>query len=835
MEFVAHRRERDGAIQNLWDHLEGTSFLAAQFASKIGLDKHGELIGLLHDLGKATVEFDHYIRSATGLIDPDEDDYVDATSQKGKIDHSSAGAQVINNYFNNQGNDCLFVLQILSLVIASHHSGIIDCLTPDGEDNFSKRMNKAEQKTRITEAQLNLDNNIKSKIDKLLTCDNLVEQLNQKLKSLHENNDSKESYMLKTGLLVRFLFSCLIDADRIDTADFEFPEKALYRNQGNCIDWSVLLERLNLYLAELKKKNLEGIVQVDNTDQFTVVNKLREEISNHCFNFADRPKGLYQLTVPTGGGKTLSSLRFALNHANKHSMDRIFYIIPYTSIIDQNANTVREILESRSEQEAYLNKIVLEHHSNLTPEKENIQQKLLAENWDAPVVFTTMVQFLEALFGYSTRSARRMHQLANAVIIFDEIQTLPIRCVHLFNIAVRFLIQACGSTVVLCTATQPLLDRVNPATRALQITSNQQMVPDVKRLFKELKRVEVFDQRKIGGWATIDIGNLVEKELCETGSVLVVVNTKKGAINLFREISRNQTAKTYHLSTNMCPAHRLDVLSNIKKCLLNREPVICVSTQLIEAGVDIDFGSVIRYLAGLDSIAQAAGRCNRNGTRTMPGRVFIVNPKEENLDKLEDIRIARDKAERVLDEYQTNPKQFDQDILSTKAMERYYQYYFYERKEEMCYKVSSSCGIGRLDNLFELLSTNKLSVQAYQRVNNKCTPHIAMRQSFMTAGKIFQAIDAPTRGVVVPYTKEGESIINELCVTKIIEKQFRLIKKAQRYSVNIFPYLFEKLAKQGVIREVQKGSNIFYLDKHYYSYDFGIDETPVKEMELLNI
>jgi CRISPR-associated endonuclease/helicase Cas3 len=348
----------------------------------------------------------------------------------------------------------------------------------------------------------------------------------------------------------------------------------------------------------------------------------------------------------------------------------------------------------------------------------------------------------------------------------------------------------------------------------------------------EQRQVEVFDRRKVGGWTDREVAGLAEQELNETGSVLIVVNTKKAAVNLFQKLKNHPKDEVFHLSTNMCPVHRMKVLDSIKKCLPDEKLVICISTQLIEAGVDIDFGSVIRYLAGLDSIAQAAGRCNRNGARPKPGRVFIVNPKEENLDKLKDIKIGRDKAERVLDEFRDDPTQFDGDILGLKAMERYYHYYFYDRKEEMCYKICSNSVVGRSDNLFDLLSINPLSVNEYQRINAS-SPRVLLRQSFMTAAKAFQAIDSPTRGVIVPYMTEGERIINELRASINLEKQYKLLKEAQRYSVNVYHYALDKLAKQQIIREVQKGTGVFYLDKQYYSDTYGMSESPVNEMEIL--
>lgn len=798
--------------------------MAGEFASKIGLGKHGELLGLLHDLGKATQEFYQYIGSAVGLIDSDEDDYIDATGKKGKIDHSTAGAQVVYSNFSDKGHAGLIASQILSIAIASHHSGLIDTLATDGVDNFTRRINKSDEKTRTNEALSNLNDEIRCKIDELLSDSLIISQLRQKLLSLQEKNDSKETLTFKMGLLTRFLFSCLIDADRLNTANFEFSQGIELRNEGSYISWLVLIEKLDSYLSKFVSLKDENI-------QRRKVNAIRQDVSNQCFMFSSKPKGLYQLTVPTGGGKTLASLRFALNHANKHRMDRIFYIIPYTSIIDQNAETAREVFEDKTGERKLINDIILEHHSNLTPDEENTKHRLLSENWDTPLIFTTMVQFLEVLFGPSTRSARRMHQLANSVIIFDEIQTLPIKCVHLFNMAIRFLVQSCGSTVVLCTATQPLLNEVKPKERALHITTDQQMISDVHKLFKELKRVEVYDQSKIGGWTYPDLIKLIDQEINETGSVLVIVNTKKSARELFQQVKRHVTAKSFHLSTHMCPAHRIEVLKDIRKCLGTKVPVICISTQLIEAGVDVDFGSVIRYLAGLDSITQAAGRCNRNGARPQSGRVFIVNPQEENLDRLIDIKEGRDIAERILDEYKAYPEKFGGDLLNPKAMERYYQYYFFKRADIMNYPIGSNPVIGRSDNLFELLSTNTKSVQEFYRINQS-HPRLLLRQSFMAAAKSFEVIDAPTRGVIVPY-KDGAGIIADLCGADNLEKQYKLLKRAQIYSINIFPNMFDRLFMKRIIHEVQKDAGIFYLDRQYYSDDSGMSASAVSEMEVL--
>ncbi len=823
-EFIAHRREKDGEPQSLHSHLSRTAILSGQFAAKIGLKDAGRIIGLLHDLGKGSKDFQNYIQSATGQTDPDADGYVDVEEQKGKIDHSSAGAQFIYLVLSKKGSEGIIAAQFLSLCIASHHSGLIDCLSPSGEDNFTRRMEKSKGKTHLDEILSYLSETEKRKLTELISNDKVAVQVLEKIKSLMEKNDSKETLMFKYGLLVRFLFSCLIDADRLNTADFEFPRNVKVRNYGKYCSWDISLERFNKKLREFET-NVEK----------NEVDMLRDEVSMECFNFSTKPKGLYQLTVPTGGGKTLSSLRFALNHAKHHKMDRIFYVIPFTSIIDQNADEVKKILEDKNNDGKYLDKIVLEHHSNLTPEEETKRQNLLSENWDAPIVFTTQVQLLETLFGSGTRSVRRMHQLTNSIIIFDEVQTIPVRCVYMFNIALRFLVNNCSATIVLCTATQPLLDKIEPIQRSLSITQEQKIIRNEKELFRKLKRVEVFDKRReIGGWAVDEVANLAKQELKETGSVLIVVNKKESARSLYQKLSEEEPTKAFHLSTNMCPAHRLNVLRTVKERLEKKRLVICISTQLIEAGVDIDFGTVIRYMAGLDSIAQAAGRCNRNGKREKYGRIYIVNPQDENLDSLKDIKTGAECAERFLRDYDRSPDDFENDRIGLKAMEQFYTYYFYNRKGQMDYPITSNCKeIGRDDNLFNLLSLNNFSIQAFQRINKNNLPSIPLKQSFQSAAKAFYAIDSFTRGVIVPFGKEGEDIINELCDAEMLEKQYKLLKSAQRYSVNLFPNDFEEMEKKKAIREVQKDSGIYYIDYQYYSNEFGWSKEIVTEMKNL--
>lgn len=817
--FVAHYRQSDGTPQSVMEHLENVSALARSFAGKIGLPSLGELIGLLHDVGKYSDVFQVYLLSAVGKLNPDDDEYVDSEGMRGKIDHSSAGAQYVWEALQNKDHLQRIAGQIMSICIASHHSGLLDCLSSDGTDTFSKRIAKPNDKTHLDEVRIKIEESIQSRISEILASTAIEKELRQRLELLWNSEQSREIREFMLGLLVRFIFSALIDADRLNSADFENIIAANARYNGYYPEWNVLIEKLEAHLACFKARN-----QVD---------EIRSEISASCLNFASREKGLFQLTVPTGGGKTLASLRFALHHAKHRKMDCIIYVVPYTTIIDQNAKVVRSIFENTEHQPVTSGKqIVLEHHSNLTPEIDTWQSKILSENWDAPIIYTTMVQFLETLFAAGTRGARRMHHLANAVIIFDEIQTIPIRTVHLFNNAINFLVGQCGSTVVFCTATQPLLDEVDARKGAVQLSVNHQIMADVGKLFKNLRRVEVDDKRKAGGWTKDEVAEEAQQELKCAGSVLVIVNTKAQAREIYQRC-KQITEEVFHLSTSMCPAHRIDVLGKVKECLNpdNPKPVICVSTQLIEAGVDVDFDSVIRYLAGLDSIAQAAGRCNRNGL-SKTGRVVVVNPTNENLDKLPEIRIAKEKAERVLDEYRNDPTSLGNDLISPDAMTLYYRYQFFDRAHEMAYPVSFK-EVGRNDTLLSMLSTNDLSINAYKRKNNTAPP-LHLRQSFKTAAEAFKVIDAPTESVVVPYGEEGKRIIAELLSSAgQFEKKYKLIKQAQRYSVNMFLHEIARLKDMRRIHESLKGSGIMYLDSQHYSNEFGASVEQVGLMEAL--
>jgi CRISPR-associated endonuclease/helicase Cas3 len=420
--------------------------------------------------------------------------------------------------------------------------------------------------------------------------------------------------------------------------------------------------------------------------------------------------------------------------------------------------------------------------------------------------------------------------MARSILIFDEIQTLPVRCVHLVNNALNFLVEQCGSSIVLCTATQPLLDGVDPGKGALRLASASSIIPDEQLLFEALRRVEIEDLRKPGGWKFEEIAQFATRQVEENGNCLVILNTKDAAKRTFNAIpSTAAPDAVFHLSTMMCPSHRRATFREITQRLQQRLPVLCVSTQLIEAGVDIDFASVIRSLAGLDSIAQAAGRCNRNGLRTA-GRVHLVDAADENLKRLTDIRHGRDVALWLLDNYRENPDRYPAGLFGPDAIREYYQRYFFRRSDEMSYPLSPE-KLGYATSLLDLLSRN--TTGAGQAASTKAfSADSPFRQAFMSAAESFQAIDSATIGVIVPYGDEGRETINALCAAPV-ERQLPLLRKAQQFTVNVFQHVIAELGRLQAIYPIQQGSDTYYLDHRYYDDRFGLTVEPVRGLETL--
>jgi len=792
---IGHIHNGNQKIETLFEHLEKTSILAGKYCEKIDIGALGEFTGFIHDIGKADLGFTAYILQENGILPEELYQY----RFQNRNDHSTMSGQFIN-----QIDIPMSLKKILAEVCMSHHTGLINYIHDDGSitSDYEKRIKKDISYEKVLDS---LGNDIYEKIDELIKSS----ALNDEFKSVYDGIQSNivsdkdnrgRQFML--ALLTKFIFSCLCDADRNATAAF-MNEEPFENHLPRKMDWSHLNIIFENFIAEFKND--------------TPINKIRSEISRECFEAADADKGeILVLNVPTGGGKTLSTLRFALNHVLRNDMDRIIYVLPYTSIIEQNAAVVRDILDKDNEGD-----IVLECHSNLSTDEETEITRLLAQNWNAPIVFTTMVQFLESIFSGNIRSNRRMHNLANSVIIFDEVQCVPGKCIYMFNEFIRFITKIGKSTAVLCTATQPLLNDV-PAdrdgiNRSLEIAEQNNIIPARSKLSERLKRVEIIDERKLGKWSDEEIIELALHENVQ--SVLIIVNTKSCANALYELIKGNDECESVYLSTNMYPEHRKKVIGNLKEKLgENTKKIICISTQLIEAGVDIDFDCVIRSLAGMDSIAQAAGRCNRNGLINGFGRVHIVNSKSENLSRLQDIKRGQQSTIRILDMYKTSPEKLDNNLLGHKAISKYFEFLYCDLHgantkhfEYLSDKSDST--------LFELLSINKKNVKQYIRENGK-TFNPRMVQSFMTAGRLFNVIDSTARGVIVQHG-EGKSLINELVSEENPKEISALLRRAQSHSINVFPYKFDSLLNNGIYK-INENLDAYYLCESLYDETIGL-------------
>ena len=718
--------------------------------------------------------------------------------------------------------------QIASVCIASHHSGMIDCLSSIGDiDLFERRMRKDVNLNHVIRQMerevLNQANPFDWKmLSGLMRIIFEIYQLESKskvdLESKLKDGKTRRVYFA-CGIVARMLFSCLIDADRTNTSDFEYFGNKYCRNYGKFPKWDILTQRFEKYISGLEEKS--------------PIDKIRQDISDQCLNASHREKGIFTLTVPTGGGKTLSSMRFALNHANKHGHSRIIYVVPFTTIIDQNADVIRSILEKGK-----FSSVVLEHHCNLVEEKYTSTMRTLAENWDVPIVYTTMVRFLESLFSSGTREVRRTHCLANSIIVFDEIQSIPVKTVHMFCNAVNTFLNHFGCTVVMCTATQPILERVEPAKGRLNITKECEIVQNVNSVFDSLKRVEIINKVRKEKWTSSDIAVQACENVSNYENCLVITNTKKAALEIYEECKALANCQVFHLSTNMCPNHRMDILERVylhigKNGLppKDKQPIICVSTQLIEAGIDIDFGSIIRQTAGIDSIAQAAGRCNRNG-RMKSGVVMLVNSEDKGLSYLPDIMAGKNITECLLEEiYHSDP--LDQtksflfgpsvvglDITHPSVIEKYFEHYFYQRSGEMSYPVSTEKH-HRNDDLLDMLAHNPKAMGEHKRIHGKIPQSSKLLQSFKSANDMFRVFPENTFHIVVPYDNAPDVIEKIRSQEDPSGIKGSLMQQAQRYSVSVFDNELKKLKDVGAIEE-QHG--MMFLDKKFYNDEYGLDK-----------
>ncbi len=797
--MIAHIRKSDWKIQDVQEHLNSVAEIAREHGKKCHFSSCAELSGLLHDMGKNTVAFSNYIeRAVKETGEPLE-----------KIDHSTAGAKYLYEmyYIENPKSQDNFMqsltVELIGMVILSHHSGLQNFVQLDGtQSDFFRRVCNSELPyyKEVRTEFLKISSN-KARVDKLFY--EAVEEMKafsmrvaQLFQTYEKGNATPYLYF---SLAMKFVFSCLIDADRTDTRRFEEN------------DVSELFTSNEKFFKESYSHLMEQVekwAQGDNAKK--PINQLRADMSEQCDKLAEQPSNIYQLSIPTGGGKTYASLRYGLKHAYLTGKERIIYVVPFTTILEQNADEVRKIIKNEDR--------VLEHHANVIDDAEqeidtdyyqNLELKkmqLARDNWDHPIIFTTMVQFLDTFYAKGTRKSRRLHNLTNAVIIFDEVQSVPVKHISLFNTAVNYLHHIGNSSVVLCTATQPSLTKTD---YPIMMPTNAEMIQDLSNVVKAFERVNIVNKVEKEGWDAEKISDFTLKELENQQSILLILNTKKAVLNVYQKLKETPNVNVYHLSTSMCPAHRKEILDEVREKLNEKkEKVICISTQLIEAGVDISFQTVIRSLSGIDSIAQAAGRCNRHA-EVDKGKVYIIQSKDEVLTKLPELQLGQEVTEEDI----LSREQFASDLLSPKAIQTYFDYYLSKAKRKI--KMSEkNLGV----ELIELLNLS----QKYYDAMPQTLPKNIMRTMYKTIESHFQVIEAPTTAILVPY-EEGKELIQRLNedFDDYDELNF-YIKKAQQYSVNVYHHTLRHLADEGLLVSLYNDS-IYALRDGAYDSQYGLE------------
>ncbi|MBU5673277.1 CRISPR-associated helicase Cas3' [Paenibacillus brevis] len=758
MLFYAHSTNRKDKSdwQLLLTHLKQVAEEAGEFAKKFKAWEWGWVAGLLHDLGKYSLQFQ---KRLDGSSIP--------------VEHALAGALELlkRNTDDKTGPQA----RLLAYIIAGHHAGLADYQS-DKDSALVHRLEREPAPYDAAFAEITIPD---------------VPMKFPLVSGLHTG--------LQISLFVRMIFSCLVDADSLNTEGFCDPVRSKLRGK--------LFEH-DLFWAKFQHHRELKFANVDRT---TEINLLREELYQECLSQATEIRGIFKLSLPTGAGKTLISFGFGLEHAKRAKFERLIYVIPFVSIIEQNSGEFRDILGSE---------YVLEHHSNYQHEKarEKLTEKdidalkLAEENWDMPVVVTTNVQFFESLFSSKRSRARKLHNIANSMIILDEAQLMmggffkP--CLYVLDELVRNY----GCSVMICTATQP------PISSILDKTAIKEIVADPTKRYKQFERVNL---NFIGKCSWKDIATrIVEGE----PQSLCIVNTRGNALNLYSSLKKSyKPDELYHLSARMTPKHRSYILSIVRQRLLDHLPCILISTQLIEAGVDVDFPVVFREIAGLDSIAQAAGRCNRNGLREkgglkVHGDVFVFEPEQEyrkNDWLYNDISAAKAQLLRCK-VHNLNP-------LSQEVIDAYYQHLYF-------YKSQGDTADSEAHDKEGILSLLNKEWRGFSF-------------PFAEVSQKFKLIDDKMRPIVIPYIveddlesqKQWNELLNKLQNSPLVGRE--LYRKLQPYTVQVYPHEFNALLDGGELDEVR--TDIFILRRPIQWYDKSSGLVPYSRdialQEILNI
>ena len=715
--------------QTLQSHSVNVGEMAAEFAQVFGAQEIACQTGQLHDLGKYSEPFDRRLHGGPS------------------VDHATAGAKIAVERWGN------VIGKLMAFCIAGHHAGLAN---GNGEGD-----NRRTLKQRLA-LQFGAD---------IPTLDNLWQQeikLPQNLSTPPLKADAHHPFF-SYAFFTRMLYSCLVDADYLDTEAFYLNLENKTVERGDYPDLKALQHNFNQFINAFRRRITQAPEQTEAEKRNAALNRLRSEILDHAVEQAAQPQGLFTLTVPTGGGKTFTSMAFALEHAKRNGMRRVIYVIPFTSIIEQNAAEFRKAFGELGEQ------AVLEHHSTfddgkLQNEATKDKLRLASENWDAPIVVTTAVQFFESLFADRSSRCRKLHNIAGSVIILDEAQMLPLNLLLPIMQAIKELAQNYCCSIVMCTATQPAVQAEKGFYRGFE--NVHEIAPKPTALFDKLRRTSV---QHIGTQTDADL----LAKLAEHPQMLVIVNNRRHARSLYDQAKHLDG--TFHLTTLMCAKHRSQKLDEIRGRLKSGEPCRVIATSLIEAGVDVDFPLVMRAEAGLDSVAQAAGRCNREGKRPSENSfVWIFAPEEQWKAPSE---LAAQAAVMRL-----TADSFSDDLLSTQAVAAYFA---------ELYQLKGS----ELDNK-KILKMHNDTGQS-------------LDFPFQTIADKFRMIESHMQPLIIPFDVDAENLISSLHHTDRIGG---LLRKLQPYTVQIPEKALAALYQAGRIEPINEKN----FGKQFYTL-IGLD------------
>lgn len=730
-QYYAHSRENteETGWQLLKDHLIATGNLAVELGCDAGVSQLAQVAALLHDIGKYSHAFQDRLLGS-----------------KRQVDHATAGAREVVALFPNPPHRDF--AELLSYCIAGHHSGLPDYGSMGDLDTDGTLLARREKK------KLEDYSAYKSEIE---TASLQFQPLRIKPSRFRFGEREQPYAGFSTAFLTRMIFSTLVDADWLETERFVLGETKL---RGQYASMEALAHEFEQYMQRFANPG-------------SAIARKRTETLHACLAKADQKPGFFTLTVPTGGAKTLTSMAFALKHAVAHGLNRIIYVIPFTSIIEQNAAVFREALGALGQEN------VLEHHSNLdweqfhqNPNREDDsvheKLKLAAENWDIPIVVTTNVQFFESLFASKKSQSRKLHNIAKSVVIFDEVQMLPRDFLKPCLLAMSELVQNYGVSVVLSTATQPALQDFFSTGSIFT-----ELAPDPPSLFNFYRRVHIKSLGKLTDEALLERLNTHPQVLC-------IVNTRRHAKGIFDGLNGEGN---FHLSTLMCPTHRKTILAEIRKRLEQDQLCRVISTQVMEAGIDVDFPAGYRALAGLDSIIQAAGRVNREGKQPS-ANMFIFQPQTAFIKRTPAfIEQTAAVAHSIL-------REFAEDPTTIPAIDAYYR------------------------QLYTLQDKRAFDVRQILNYFDKGTGRFDF--DFKTAAANFKLIDDNTVAVLIPYNSEARKLLETLKYTPYPSSTLR---KLQPFTVNVYEREFLALQSQGAIQTIHESYHTLddrWMQTHYH-------------------